>query len=121
MSTLSFNTWNNLDGSENYKCRSWVNFNGTGTVAIRASGNVTSITDNGVGDYTVNFTTPIVDANYSFTGMVRNDPAAGTNANAQVVSSTVSAPTASNIRITTGTPSNGAASDYSVICISVFR
>jgi hypothetical protein len=48
-----------------YGCRAWVNFNGTGTVAIRASGNVTSITDNGVGDYTVNFTTAMPDANYS--------------------------------------------------------
>ena len=51
-----------------YSCRAWVNFNGTGTVAIRASGNVSSITDNGTGDYTVNFTTALVDANYSTTG-----------------------------------------------------
>jgi hypothetical protein len=48
-----------------YMCRAWVNFNGTGTVAIRASGNVSSITDNGVGDYTVNFTTAMPDANFS--------------------------------------------------------
>jgi hypothetical protein len=48
-----------------YGCRAWVNFNGTGTVAIRASGNVSSITDNGTGDYTVNFTTAMVDANYA--------------------------------------------------------
>jgi hypothetical protein len=48
-----------------YGCRAWVNFNGTGTVAIRASGNVSSITDNGVGDYTVNFTNAMPDANYS--------------------------------------------------------
>jgi len=48
-----------------YACRAWVNFNGTGTVAIRASGNVSSITDNGTGDYTVNFTTAMQDANYS--------------------------------------------------------
>lgn len=48
-----------------YPCRAWVNFNGTGTVAIRGSGNVTSITDNGTGDYTVNFTTAMSDANYS--------------------------------------------------------
>ena len=48
-----------------YGCRAWVNFNGTSTVAIRASGNVTSITDNGTGDYTVNFTTAMPDANYS--------------------------------------------------------
>jgi len=52
-----------------YMCRAWVNFNGTGTVAIRASGNVSSITDNGTGDYTVNFTTAMSDANYSVTGM----------------------------------------------------
>ena len=45
-------------------CKAWVNFNGTGTVAIRASYNVSSITDNGLGDYTVNFTTAIADANY---------------------------------------------------------
>lgn len=45
--------------------RAWVNFNGTGTVAIRASGNVSSITDNGVGDYTINFTTAMPDADYA--------------------------------------------------------
>ena len=53
-----------------YACRAWVNFNGTGTVAIRASGNVSSITDNGVGDYTVNFTTAMADANYSAVGTI---------------------------------------------------
>ena len=47
-----------------YGCRAWVNFNGTGTVAIRASGNVSSITDNGTGNYTVNFATSMPDANY---------------------------------------------------------
>ena len=49
----------------NYMARAWVNFNGQGTVAIRASGNVSSITDGGVGIYTVNFTTAMPDANYS--------------------------------------------------------
>jgi len=48
--------------------RAWVNFNGTGTVAIRASYNVSSITDNGTGDYTVNFTSAISDANYASVG-----------------------------------------------------
>lgn len=51
-----------------YACRAWVNFNGTGTVAIRASGNASSITDNGVGDYTVNFTTAMPDVNYALFG-----------------------------------------------------
>jgi hypothetical protein len=48
-----------------YGCRAWVNFDGTGTVAIRGSGNVSSITDNGTGDYTVNFTTAMPDTNFS--------------------------------------------------------
>jgi hypothetical protein len=47
-----------------YMCRAWVNFDGTGTVAIRASGNVSSITDNGTGNYTVNITTAMPDADY---------------------------------------------------------
>lgn len=69
-----------LDGAQSgsapiYAARAWVNFNGTGTVAIRASGNVTSITDNGTGDYTVNFTTAMSDANYAcvFGGGKSND------------------------------------------------
>jgi hypothetical protein len=48
-----------------YSARAWVNFNGIGTVAIKASGNVSSITDNGTGDYTINFTTAMSDANYA--------------------------------------------------------
>jgi hypothetical protein len=60
---LSFNSGYG-SAAKVYGCRAWVNFNGTGTVAIRASGNVSSITDNGTGDYTVNFTTAMPDANY---------------------------------------------------------
>jgi hypothetical protein len=48
-----------------FASRAWVNFNGIGTVAIRGSGNVSSITDNATGDYTINFTTAMQDANYS--------------------------------------------------------
>jgi len=48
-----------------YACRAWVNFDGTGTPTIRASGNVSSITDNGVGNYTINFTTAMPDSNYA--------------------------------------------------------
>jgi len=49
-----------------YACRAWVNFDGTGTPTIKGSGNVASITDNGVGDYTITFTTALEDANYSY-------------------------------------------------------
>lgn len=64
MGTLKFNQWQNPDGTENYKCRAWVNFNGTGTVAIRASGNVSSITDRNTGQYRINFTNAMPDTNY---------------------------------------------------------
>ena len=52
-----------------YSCRAWVNFNGTGTPAIIASGNVASITDNGTGDYTVVFTTAMEDTKYAVVAM----------------------------------------------------
>jgi hypothetical protein len=60
-----------------YACRAWVNFNGTGTVAIRGSGNVSSITDNGTGDYTVNFTTAMSDVNYSIGHIVGDTAGSG--------------------------------------------
>jgi hypothetical protein len=73
MSTAKFDTLSNLAGTQSVpvatvaqgSAKAWVNFNGTGTVAIRASFNVSSITDNGTGDYTLNFTTAMPDANYS--------------------------------------------------------
>ena len=51
-------------------CKAWVNFNGTGTVAIRDDFNVSSITDNGTGDYTINFTNNLNDTNYSIAGSI---------------------------------------------------
>ena len=58
-------------------CKAWVNFNGTSTVSIRASYNVSSITDNGVGDYTVNFTTALADTNYSVGNSITGDGKTG--------------------------------------------
>ena len=61
----------NFDSASGFKSvgtlKAWVNFNGTGTVAIKASGNVSSIVDNGVGMYTINFTSAMPDANYATT------------------------------------------------------
>jgi hypothetical protein len=98
-------------------CRAWVNFNGTGTVAIRASFNVTSITDNGTGDYTVNFTTAMTDANYvaNVTGDVGGvgDFAVGCTRDA-------TARTTSLVRISVGTTA-GASADSNVVAVSVFR
>jgi len=56
-----------------YACRAWVNFNGSGTVAIRESGNVSSITDNGSGNYTVNFSVAMPDTNYMYASGLTND------------------------------------------------
>jgi len=58
-----------------YAARAWVNFNAVGTVTIRSSGNVSSITDNGVGQFTLNFATAMTDANYSVTGSCGSDAA----------------------------------------------
>jgi hypothetical protein len=96
--------------------RAWVNFNGTGTVAIRASFNVSSITDNGTGDYTVNFTTALQDANYA----------------ASVGSLTLSgagllsigygaAPTASAYRTLTFSFTTGGSTDSAYMFLSFFR
>lgn len=77
-------------------CRAWVNFDGTGTVAIRASYNVSSITDNGVGDYTITFTTAMPDANYAVSGTGSNS--AGGSATSLYVNTTT-APTTSAVRV----------------------
>lgn len=66
MSILKVTTIQNGAGTEVYTTKAWVNFNGTGVVAVRASGNVSSsITDNNTGDYTVNFTAAMTDANFA--------------------------------------------------------
>ena len=107
-----------------YGCRAWVNFNGTGTVAIRASGNVTSITDNGTGDYTVNFTNAITDANYAATFGVKSATGVGTT---QVeIPTSGGDPTTSALRINTvfvaGSPANNrTAIDAAIINVAVFR
>jgi hypothetical protein len=98
-----------------YGCRAWVNFNGTGTVAIRASGNVSSITDNGTGDYTVNFTTALPDANYAV-----NATGDSTGARIASVDNAAGVPTTSAVRVgflTTG----GGAGDPTYAMVSVFR
>jgi hypothetical protein len=99
-----------------YSARAWVNFNGTGTVAIRASGNVSSITDNGTGNYTVNFTTAMSDANYSVTALSSRD-ASTSNIITQIDGTTF---TSSACRIRTFDVANGG-QDALNACVSVFR
>ena len=104
-----------------YGCRAWVNFNGTGTVAIRESGNVSSITDNASGDYTVNFTTAMPDANYAAfwngNGPTLNDY------NNNFAAPYISTPTTSAIRIFIKDTGAGGATGRDVIYgyVTIFR
>jgi len=105
-----------------YGCRAWVNFNGTGTVAIRASGNVTSITDNGTGEYTLNFTTAMSDANYSSNVSISPNYAGAYAASPAVNSSstTESAPTTTSMRFS-AVSTGGGAFDPKYANVSIFR
>lgn len=96
-----------------YPCRAWVNFNGTGVVAIRASGNVTSITDNGTGDYTLNFTTAMPDANYAASLYTDGNSGSG---QMQRVSQTTSA-----FRVNTGDRTFSALVDGVNNFVTIFR
>jgi hypothetical protein len=105
-----------------YGCRAWVNFNGTGTVAIRASGNVSSITDNGTGDYTVNFSTAMPDASYSPVITASGDTTTWSTAVGLFTQNggTISAPSTSAFRFVT-TRGGGAITDKEYISVSVHR
>lgn len=105
-----------------YGCRAWVNFNGSGVVAINESGNVSSVTDNGVGDYTVNFLEPMQDKYYSVvTGGYRDD-SDGSISNISlrgcVDDSTV---TANGFRVLTANGLATAFLDFPVVTAAVFR
>jgi hypothetical protein len=118
MSTLKVGTLQNLSGVEVYTAKAWVNFNGTGTVAIRASGNVSSITDNNTGDYTVNFTSAMPDANYSVVGSVL-----GSNANFAntVMTGTTTSIAAGSVRFRTGYSNAEVYVDMPFVHTAVFR
>lgn len=119
MGTVNYDqSYRTTGGLQRFDCLAWVNFNGTGTVAIRASGNVSSITDNGTGDYTVNFTNALPDANYSVGGLV----VLGTIGNRAglELDTTGGFPSASAFRIR-GYTASTAAADMTYVCLQVFR
>jgi hypothetical protein len=100
-------------------CKAWVNFNGTSTVAIRASYNVSSITDNGTGNYTVNFTTAMPDANYSVATTTTDDNAAQSWSYVQGVFGGSNTQTAGAVRIYSVYSSGP--TDRSMISVAIFR
>ena len=118
MSTVVANAWKNPDGTENYKCRAWVNFNGTGTVAIRESGNVSSITDRGTGEYTANLSSALPDANASVSGVP-----AGNNTLSSGRSSILTAVANSTTAMYISIYSAGASSlkDEEYVSVAIFR
>lgn len=98
-----------------YGCRAWVNFNGNGV--IRASGNVSSVTQNGTGDYTINFTTAMPDANYAVTSV-------GADVNQSGLGSiglrTSTAPATGSVRVG-ATDGAGSAFNNSQMHFAIFR
>jgi hypothetical protein len=98
-----------------FGCRAWVNFNGTGTVAIQASGNVTSITDNNVGDYTVNFTNAMPAANYATVGTARSSGVANGVCLGTIVVLTGS------VRVGTTSGASNSSVDTNEVCVAIFR
>lgn len=95
MSTLRVNAIQNTSGVQLYLARAWVNFDGT-TGTIRASGNVSSITRNGTGDYTVNFTNAMPDANYAYAAMAGSS---GSETSGRLQPHATVSPTASALRV----------------------
>ena len=105
-----------------YGCRAWVNFNGTGTVAIRESANVSSITDHATGDYTINFSTAMPDANYVTVGTTGFDPITFDSTGGPLLA--IETFSTGSVRIATGyTYSVGyfAATDWSQNCVGIIR
>lgn len=106
-------------------CRAWVNFNGVTTVTVAASFNVSSVVRNATGDYTVNFSTALPDANYSATGMARNQGTGVSGAVQLSINATVN-PTASAFRFWTSSgwavgSISAVAEEVSIVCVSIFR
>lgn len=110
---------NAIGSAPMFACRAWVNFNGTGTVAILASGNVSSITDNGTGDYTVNFITALSDVNYALSGICANN-AFGAVTLQVAVKGVTRLKTTSSIRVATRND-QGSSTGVDDVSIVVFR
>jgi len=118
MSTIKVTTIQNLAGVEVYTAKAWVNFNGQGTVAIRASGNVSSITDNGTGDYTVNFTVAMPDTSFVLAGSAGSQVMSGVDNGVTSLANRA----VSNVRFyTRNVQSSGGTTDYDSVNIVIFR
>jgi len=111
---------NNVEVSQG--CTAWVNFNGTGVVAIRDSFNVSGITDNGIGDYTVNFATPMTKVNYATTGSAQGNPTWSTANVGIIAPHSGFAQSTSSVRVLKGESGTGSVvpTDCAVVNIAIF-
>lgn len=100
----------------------FVNFNGIGTVSIRKSKRVLSITDNNAGDYTINFSTPMPDANYSVMGIPNAVSAVNAQAVVNLYSTNVDGTglvkTTTACRILVANASSGSPVDYAQVSVA---
>lgn len=129
MSTLRVDNIQNRSGGDlinaSGMAQAWVNFNGTNTVAIRAAFNVSSITDNGVGDYTVNFTNAMSDANYAVAAITGQTTSTSTNMGVGVRSTSATGSDSSLSYLTTSIrlflrAGGGSANDSDAVSAIVF-
>ena len=106
-----------------YACRAWINFNGTSTVAIRASGNVSSITDNGGtgGDYTINFATAMPDANYAVCGTASRPDNTSSHQPRIVCLNAATPPTSSGARVNVDYSTGFTGYDATYVTVAIFR
>ena len=110
-----------VEGAVKGSAKAWVNFNGTGTVAIRASYNVSSITDNGTGDYTVNFTTAMADGSWTASGICQFVLNSSGRENMFVALRRENNLSALGARLSTQASDTASATDVALVAVAFFR
>jgi len=127
MSTLKTSNIQDTSGNNNStpeeinqgRAKAWVNFNGTGTVAIRDDFNVTSITDNGTGNYTVSYTNAMPNANYAAVATIGSGSIASSSESTQVINLTTT-----GVQVLVGSDGSSGSTytyqDASTVCVVVF-
>jgi len=131
MSTLKVTTIQDTSGSNSSttdeiysgRAKAWVNFNGTGTVAIRDDFNAGSLTDNGTGDYTITFDSAFANADYMWTGSIMSTSNLTITRSLQLhkpTTTSFTSPTASNIRVRATDFNNANATDQEYVTLIVY-
>ena len=127
--TVTLNSSTDIKGCINasgsapiYACRAWINFDGTSASigSGRANGNVSGVTDNGTGDYTITFSTAMPDANYAVSALAKR-PSSDSHQDIYCFFEKSTTLSTSSFRIAMRSAINNAAKDGDVVCFSIFR